>query len=64
MRLSYSNLQKAMDLANVVADGRYNLYLAFVSTTGNRMPDYLGQIRKTSLAILALSRTNPLTIPR
>lgn len=53
-----------MNLANVIADGRYDLYLDFVSDTGNRMPEYLAQLRKTSLAILALSKTNPLSIPR
>lgn len=47
------NLQRALDLANVVADERYRLYLEFISPSGNRIAEYLGHVREAALAALA-----------
>ncbi|KAI5475321.1 nuclear pore complex protein Nup107 [Pseudohyphozyma bogoriensis] len=56
-----SNLQRALDLANVVADERYQLYLEFVTERGgNKIGEYLAQVRLASLA--ALEGGNPLTV--
>lgn len=47
-----SNLSRALALANVVADERYELYLEFVAESGNKIGEYLTQVRQASLASL------------
>jgi hypothetical protein len=56
-----SNLQKAIDLANIVADEYSSLYQEFLSPAGNRMPDYLGRVREACMASLEHS-TNPFVV--
>lgn len=46
------NLQRALDLANVVADERYKLYMEFVSVRRNTITDYLEQVRTAALRAL------------
>lgn len=52
------NLERALGLANTVADERYRLYVEFVSDrdgtegSGNQIGEYLAQVRLASLAAL------------
>lgn len=52
------NLQRALDLAAIVADAKYDLFREFVTERGNALPDYLGQVREATLAALEVTR-NP-----
>ncbi|GAA99622.1 uncharacterized protein L969DRAFT_86891 [Mixia osmundae IAM 14324] len=47
-----SNLQLAIDLAATVADERYKVYLAFVTSKHNRMGEFLELVRVASIAAL------------
>ena len=49
------NLQKAIDLANEVADERYRIWSDFIGPSGNLLPEYLARVREASLACLELS---------
>lgn len=55
------NIQKALDLVNVIADERHRLYVEFMGDghstgqTENRLKEYLGLVREASLAALATS---------
>lgn len=59
--LGYRNIQKALELSNVVADERHRLYFEFVGDghsagqKDNRLKEYLGMVREASLAALATS---------
>lgn len=57
-RLATRNLQRAIDLTNVVADERYQLYLEFVTERGNTVGEYLELVRLASVA--SLEGGNPL----
>ncbi|KAK4050269.1 Nucleoporin nup84 [Microbotryomycetes sp. JL201] len=46
------SLSKCLDLANIVADERYQVYVEFVTPSGNLLPEYLTQVRLASLASL------------
>jgi len=54
----HSNLHKALELSNVVADERYKLYIEFMgdghsqNEQDNRLKEYLGLVRQASLACL------------
>ncbi|KAG8876137.1 Nucleoporin nup84 [Tulasnella sp. 331] len=50
------NLNRAMDLVPIVADGRYNVYSTFSSSEGNRLKDYLKGVRGVSIALLGQGR--------
>lgn len=47
-----SNLTRALSLANVIADERYQLYVEFVTEKENKIQEYLVQVRQASLASL------------
>lgn len=55
------NIQRALNLANIVADERYRLYVEFMgdghsaAKTQNRLKEYLSLVRDASLAALAIS---------
>jgi len=44
------NLERAILLANIVADSRYKLYEDFVNEEGRKLADYLGAVRQAILA--------------
>ncbi|KAG9025328.1 Nucleoporin nup84 [Tulasnella sp. JGI-2019a] len=50
------NLNRAMDLVPIVADGRYNVYSTFGSPEGNRLKEYLRGVRDVSIALLGHGR--------
>jgi len=52
------NLQRALDLATIVADAKYDLFREFVTPRGNALPEYLNQVRNATLAALNVTR-NP-----
>ncbi|KAG8702888.1 Nucleoporin nup84 [Ceratobasidium sp. 394] len=54
-----ANLRRALQLPNIVADSRYGIFKDFVSTSGNRMPEYLGCVREASIAMLKNGITDP-----
>lgn len=47
-----SNLAKALDLSNIIADERYKIYVDFIGREGNRLPDYLTLVREATLAAM------------
>ncbi|KAM0786333.1 hypothetical protein ACM66B_001806 [Microbotryomycetes sp. NB124-2] len=51
------SLTKCLDLANVVADERYQLYVEFVTDNDNKLSDYLRQVRRASIASLEQSKS-------
>ena len=53
-----ANLQRALDLAAIVADAKYDLFREFVTERGNALPEYLEQVRNATLAALEVTR-NP-----
>ncbi|KAK4051974.1 Nucleoporin nup84 [Microbotryomycetes sp. JL221] len=46
------SLTRCLDLANVVADERYQIYTEFILQTENKLPEYLLQVRQASVASL------------
>ncbi len=52
------SLQRALDLATIVADAKFDLFREFVTERGNSLPDYLEQVRNATLAALEVTR-NP-----
>jgi nuclear pore complex protein Nup107 len=63
--ISYSlrrNLKLTLELANVVADSRYNLYEDFVHEDRGRSGKYLGAIRQAILAGLEGGGSDPFRI--
>ncbi|KAL8276505.1 hypothetical protein RQP46_011106 [Phenoliferia psychrophenolica] len=57
-----SNLARALDLANVVADERHEHYREFVSAEENRVGDYLGQVREAALMALEGEGRDPFVV--
>ncbi|KAM0749487.1 nuclear pore protein 84/107 [Meredithblackwellia eburnea MCA 4105] len=47
-----TNLGRALDLANTVADEKLKIYVEFVGEAKNRLGEYLEQVREASLAAL------------
>lgn len=60
--LSFRNLKRALELANVVADSRYKLYDDFINEDGRRLGDYLGAVRQAILGGLEGGGSDPFRI--
>lgn len=64
---SHSNIQKALELANIVADERYKLYAEFLGdghsggSHENKLKDYMDNVRDASLAALERG-SNPFAV--
>ncbi|KAG9125019.1 Nucleoporin nup84 [Ceratobasidium sp. 392] len=54
-----ANLRRVLQLPNIVADSRYGIFKDFISTSGNRMPEYLRCVREASIAVLKNGVTDP-----
>lgn len=50
----------AMDLANILADGKHQLYWCFVTPEGNRMGRYLMVLQDLLVDALKLGGSDPL----
>ncbi|KAF8900838.1 nuclear pore protein 84/107 [Gymnopilus junonius] len=61
-RLIPENLKRALELANVVADARYNIYNDFTNKSGRTLPEYLLMIRRAVLAGLESGGSDPFRI--
>jgi nuclear pore complex protein Nup107 len=57
-----SNLKRALELANVVADSRYKLYEDFANEEGRRLGDYLDTVRQAVLGSLEKGGSDPFRI--
>ena len=55
----HRNLKRALQLANIVADSRYQLYEDFVNEDGKRLGDYLGAVREAILGGLEGGGSDP-----
>ncbi|CAE6457760.1 unnamed protein product [Rhizoctonia solani] len=53
------NLRRALQLPNIVADSRYNIFRDFISPDGNRMPEYLASVRDAGIAVLGGGVSDP-----
>jgi nuclear pore complex protein Nup107 len=58
--LFFRSVAHAMELANILADGKYELYLCFVSHEGNRMGRYLTVLQELLLDALQIGGSDPL----
>ncbi|EDQ98148.1 uncharacterized protein LACBIDRAFT_309794 [Laccaria bicolor S238N-H82] len=56
------NLKRALQLANIVADSRYQLYEDFVNEDGKRLGDYLGAVREAILGGLEGGGSDPFRV--
>ncbi|KDR66942.1 hypothetical protein GALMADRAFT_147583 [Galerina marginata CBS 339.88] len=61
-KLVPENLKRALELANVVADSRYNLYEDFMNEGGRSLAEYLGAVRQAILAGLEHGGSDPFRI--
>lgn len=58
----HRNLKRALQLANIVADSRYQLYEDFVNEDGKRLGDYLGAVREAILGGLEGGGSDPFRV--
>ncbi|KAG2337787.1 hypothetical protein BDR05DRAFT_1004738 [Suillus weaverae] len=59
-----SNLKRALELANIVADSMYKLYVDFLHLDGRRLGEYLDAVRRATIAGLEGGGSDPFkTIP-
>ena len=49
---THSNLQKVLELPNLVASETHKLYVEFIEASRNRLPAYLALVRQTTLECL------------
>lgn len=57
-----SNVKRALELTNIVADSRYKLYEDFVNEDGRRLGDYLGAVRQAILGGLENGGSDPFRV--
>jgi nuclear pore complex protein Nup107 len=55
-------LKLALELANIVADSRYNIYEDFVNQDGRRLRDYLSAVRQAILRGLDGGGSDPFRV--
>ena len=56
------NLKRALELCNVIADARYNLFDDFTNHDGRRLGDYLLAVQQAILAGLEGGGSDPFRV--
>ena len=62
--LFFRNLNRALQLVNIVADSRYKLYDDFKGVGGRNLSDYLGAVRQAILGGLENGGSDPFRVAR
>ena len=58
----FRNLNRALQLVNIVADSRYKLYDDFKGVGGRNLSDYLGAVRQAILGGLENGGSDPFRV--